>query len=106
MSFCPDAGRDGLSQVQYNKALMLVGSVHPSAGALLSAHQSMGFHTDLDVWDRGKDAKVSARCTREISAFRLAEPDAGSDRARLHATATPVGNDCVLNGSSCVPPAA
>lgn len=38
------------------------------------------------------------RCTREISAFLLTEPDVGSDPARLHATATPEGNDYVLNG--------
>src|SRR6059058_2791056 len=32
----------GLSQVYYNRALTLVGSVHSSLGALLSAHQSIG----------------------------------------------------------------
>src|SRR5437763_12528500 len=32
----------GLSQVDYNRALMLAASGHPSLGALLSAHQSIG----------------------------------------------------------------
>ena len=32
----------GLTMSSYGKALMLVGSVHPSIGALLSAHQSIG----------------------------------------------------------------
>src|SRR5699024_10952834 len=32
----------GLSQVHYNRALMLLGSAHPSIGALASAHQSTG----------------------------------------------------------------
>jgi alkylation response protein AidB-like acyl-CoA dehydrogenase len=39
------------------------------------------------------------RCTREISAFLLTEPDVGSDPARMHATATPDGDDYVLNGT-------
>ena len=32
----------GLGQVGFNQALMLIGSVHPSLGALVSAHQSIG----------------------------------------------------------------
>src|SRR5690625_4517234 len=37
-----DYGGLGLSQVHYNRALMLLGSAHPSIGALASAHQSIG----------------------------------------------------------------
>src|SRR5215218_585164 len=32
----------GLTMTYYGRALMLVGSVHPSLGALVSAHQSIG----------------------------------------------------------------
>ena len=32
----------GLTMSSYGKALMLIGSAHPSLGALLSAHQSIG----------------------------------------------------------------
>ena len=39
----------GLSQVTYNRALVLVGSVHPSVGALLSAHQSIGVPEPLKL---------------------------------------------------------
>src|SRR5258705_10300886 len=35
-------GGDGLSQLYYNKALALVGSVHPPLGAVLFSHQSSG----------------------------------------------------------------
>ena len=42
MKIATEYGGIGLSQVYYNKALALVGSVHPSLGALLSAHQSIG----------------------------------------------------------------
>ena len=32
----------GLTMAYYGRALMLLGSVHPSIGALVSAHQSIG----------------------------------------------------------------
>ena len=89
----------GLSQVYYNKALMMVGSVHPSLGALLSAHQSIGVPQPIKMFGTDEQKRTwLPRCTREISAFLLTEPDVGSDPARLHATATPDGNDYVLNG--------
>ncbi len=89
----------GLSQVYYNKALMMVGSVHPSLGALLSAHQSIGVPQPIKMFGTDEQKRTwLPRCTREISAFLLTEPDVGSDPARLHAAATPDGNDYVLNG--------
>ncbi|WP_019973339.1 acyl-CoA dehydrogenase family protein [Mycobacterium sp. 141] len=89
----------GLSQVYYNKALALVGSVHPSLGALLSAHQSIGVPQPVAMFGTEEQKRTwLPRCTREISAFLLTEPDVGSDPARLHATATPDGDDYVLNG--------
>lgn len=89
----------GLSQVYYNKALALVGSVHPALGALLSAHQSIGVPQPVAMFGTAEQKRIwLPRCTREISAFLLTEPDVGSDPARLHATATPDGDDYVLNG--------
>ncbi|WKG04134.1 acyl-CoA dehydrogenase family protein [Mycolicibacterium sp. HK-90] len=89
----------GLSQVYYNKALSLVGSVHPALGALLSAHQSIGVPQPVSMFGTDEQKRTwLPRCTREISAFLLTEPDVGSDPARLHATATPDGDDYVLNG--------
>ena len=83
----------------YNKALMLVGSVHPSLGALLSAHQSIGVPQPISMFGTEEQKQTwLPRCTREISAFLLTEPDVGSDPARLHTTATPDGDDYVLNG--------
>jgi Acyl-CoA dehydrogenase, N-terminal domain len=38
----PEYGGLGMSAVTYNRVLMLAASVHPSIGALLSAHQSIG----------------------------------------------------------------
>ncbi len=81
----------GLTQRYYNKALVLVGSIHPSLGALLSAHQSIGVPQPLKMFGTDQQKKeFLPRCARgEISAFLLTEPDVGSDPARLHTTATP-----------------
>ncbi|WP_149261174.1 acyl-CoA dehydrogenase family protein [Actinomadura sp. K4S16] len=89
----------GLSQLYYGRALMLVGSVSPALGALLSAHQSIGVPQPVKMFGtrEQKDAWLP-RCAREVSAFLLTEPDVGSDPARLRATAVPDGDDYVLNG--------
>ena len=99
MKIATDYGGVGLSQVYYNKALALVGSVHPSLGALLSAHQSIGVPQPINMFGTEEQKRTwLPRCAQEISAFLLTEPDVGSDPARLHATATPDGDDYVLNG--------
>ncbi|MBV9092014.1 MAG: acyl-CoA dehydrogenase family protein [Mycobacteriaceae bacterium] len=99
MKIGTEYGGVGLSQVYYNKALMLVGSVHPSVGALLSAHQSIGVPQPISMFGTEQQKRTwLPRCTGEISAFLLTEPDVGSDPARLHATAIPDGNGYVLNG--------
>jgi alkylation response protein AidB-like acyl-CoA dehydrogenase len=100
MKIGTEYGGIGLSQVHYNKALTLAGSVHPTLSVLLSAHQSIGVSQPISMF--GSDDQKRAwlpRCTREISAFLLTEPDVGSDPARLHTTATPDGDDYVLNGT-------
>ncbi|WP_329364128.1 acyl-CoA dehydrogenase family protein [Streptomyces sp. NBC_00669] len=90
----------GLTQVYYNKALAMVGSVSPAVGALLSAHQSIGVPQPLKMFgtQEQKDAFLP-RCARtDISAFLLTEPDVGSDPARLATTAVPDGDDYLLDG--------
>jgi alkylation response protein AidB-like acyl-CoA dehydrogenase len=99
MKIATEYGGVGLSQVYYNKALALVGSVHPSLGALLSAHQSIGVPQPIKMFGTDEQKQTwLPRCTQEISAFLLTEPDVGSDPARLHTTAIPDGDDYVLNG--------
>ena len=82
----------GLGQVGYNRALMLIGSVHPSLGALVSAHQSIGVPEPVKMFGTEEQKRAFLpRCARgAITAFLLTEPDFGSDPARLAATATPV----------------
>jgi alkylation response protein AidB-like acyl-CoA dehydrogenase len=99
MKIGTEYGGIGLSQVYYNRALMLVGSVHPSLFALLSAHQSIGVPQPISMFGTAEQKRTwLPRCTQEISAFLLTEPDVGSDPARMHATAIPDGDDYVLNG--------
>lgn len=82
----------GLNQVAYNRALMLVGSVHTTLGVLLSAHQSIGVPEPLKLAGSAEQcARFLPRCARgAVSAFLLTEPDVGSDPARLATSATPV----------------
>jgi alkylation response protein AidB-like acyl-CoA dehydrogenase len=91
----------GLSQVYYNRALTLAGSVHSSLSTLLSAHQSIGVAEPLLLFgtEEQKQKWLPLVARTHISAFLLTEPDVGSDPARLGATATPDGDGYRLNGT-------
>lgn len=69
----------GLTTVAYSHALMLVTSVHPALGALLSAHQSIGVPEPVRLFGTEKQMQAYLpRCARgAISAFLLTEPDVG-----------------------------
>ncbi len=89
----------GLSQLYYNKALMLAGSTHSAIGALLSAHQSIGVPQPIRLFGTEEQKReYLPRCVNEISAFLLTEPDVGSDPARLRTAAVPDGDDYVIDG--------
>lgn len=81
----------GLSQLHYDRALTLVGSVCPAVAALLSAHQSIGVPQPVARFGTEEQRRAYLpRCAEgAVSAFLLTEPDVGSDPARLRATATP-----------------
>ncbi len=84
----------GLSQVYYNRALMLAGSAHSSIATLLSAHQSIGVAEPLMLFgsEEQKREWLPKVATDHVSAFLLTEPDVGSDPARLGSTATPTAD--------------
>ncbi len=92
----------GLSNLYYNRALMIVGSLSPAVAAMLSAHQSIGVPQPLALFGTDEQKqRYLPRCARgDISAFLLTEPDVGSDPARLATTATPSadGSEYVLDG--------
>src|SRR5436190_7234941 len=90
----------GLSQVYYNKALVLAGTWHSSLSTLLSAHQSIGVSQPLLLFgtDEQKQKWLPLVARDHISAFLLTEPDVGSDPARLATTATPVDGGYRITG--------
>ncbi|MGO8850166.1 acyl-CoA dehydrogenase family protein [Mycobacterium sp.] len=92
MKIPAEYGGLGMSQVAYNRALMMIATVHPSLAALLSAHQSIGVPEPLKLAGTPEQKrKFLPRCAAgAISAFLLTESDVGSDPARLASTATPV----------------
>jgi alkylation response protein AidB-like acyl-CoA dehydrogenase len=90
----------GLSQTNYSRAAMLLGSRCGNLAALLSAHQSIGAPQPLILFGTDEQkAKYLPRCARgEISAFALTENDVGSDPARMKTEAVLDGDDYILNG--------
>ena len=92
----------GLSMLHYGKALTLIGSVHPSMGALVSAHMSIGVPEPVKMFGNEEQKKeFLPRCAGgAITAFLLTEPDVGSDPARMGSVATPTedGKAYLLDG--------
>ncbi|MEJ1195544.1 acyl-CoA dehydrogenase family protein [Pseudarthrobacter sp. CCNWLW207] len=102
MKIPQEYGGLGLSLVYYGRALALLGSVHPSIGALLSAHQSIGVPEPVKVFGTPEQKReYLPRCAAgAITAFLLTEPDVGSDPARMGSTAVPTadGESYILDG--------
>jgi len=92
----------GLSTSYYGRALMLIGSVHASLGALLSAHQSIGVPQPVKMFgtEEQKQRWLPRCAAGAVTAFLLTEPDVGSDPARLASTAVPTedGEAYLLDG--------
>jgi alkylation response protein AidB-like acyl-CoA dehydrogenase len=91
----------GLTNLDYCRALTLAGSVNPSIGALLSAHQSIGVPQPLKLvgTDEQKQAFLPRLAAGEVSAFLLTEPEVGSYPANLRTEAVPTPEgDYLLNG--------
>ncbi len=92
----------GLSQYNYGRGAVLLGSWDGNVAALVSAHQSIGVAQPLLLF--GTEAQKQKYLPRvaagEISAFALTESHAGSDPATmsLRAEPTPDGSEFVLNG--------
>ena len=92
----------GLSQVNYGRAAMLLGSWDGNLTALVSAHQSIGVPQPLLVFgtEEQKQKYLPRVARREISAFALTENDAGSDPANMSLKAEPTedGSAFIMNG--------
>jgi len=92
----------GLSQVNYGRAAMLLGSWDANLTALVSAHQSIGVPQPLLLFgtEEQKQKYLPRVAQREISAFALTESHAGSDPATMSLRADPTadGKGFLLNG--------
>jgi alkylation response protein AidB-like acyl-CoA dehydrogenase len=92
----------GLSQTNYIRAAMLLGSVDGNLTALLSAHQSIGVPQPVMLFGTEDQKRMYLpRVARgEISAFALTEAGVGSDPARMTMRAEPTadGQSFILNG--------
>jgi alkylation response protein AidB-like acyl-CoA dehydrogenase len=91
----------GLSQVYYDRAMIILGTWHASLAILLSAHQSIGLAQPLlnHGSDEQKEYWLPRVCTH-LSAFALTEPGVGSDPAKMTSTAVPAedGSGYRING--------
>ena len=92
----------GLSQVNYSRAAILLGSYCGNLTALLSAHQSIGVPQPLIVFgtDEQKKKYLPRFSKGEVSAFALTEHEVGSDPAKMKTTADPSedGQSYIING--------
>src|SRR6266850_2276173 len=92
----------GLSQFNYGRAAVLLGSWDGNVAALVSAHQSIGVAQPLLLFgtEEQKRKYLPRVAGGEISAFALTETGAGSDPATMltHAEPTPEGDAFILNG--------
>src|SRR6202022_2820658 len=92
----------GLSQSNYGRAAVLLGSWDGNVAALVSAHQSIGVAQPLLLFgtEEQKQKYLPRVAGGEISAFALTETHAGSDPATISLKAEPTadGSEFVLNG--------
>ena len=102
IKIAPKYGGLGLSQTNYCRAGMLLGSYCGNLTALISAHQSIGVPQPLILFGTEEQKrKYLPRFARgEISAFALTEPNVGSDPAKIetHAELSADGTEFILNG--------
>ena len=92
----------GLSQTNYCRAAMLLGSYCGNLTALLSAHQSIGVPQPLILFGNEEQKRrfLPRVAGGEVSAFALTETSVGSDPAKMqtHAEPAPDGAHFILNG--------
>ncbi|WP_224772489.1 acyl-CoA dehydrogenase family protein [Pelagicoccus enzymogenes] len=93
----------GLSQVNYNRVMMMIASHCGSTAVLVSAHQSIGVPQPLKLFGTEAQKRKYLPLFRKgaISAFALTEPDVGSDPAQMSTVAEPTedGEHFLLSGT-------
>jgi alkylation response protein AidB-like acyl-CoA dehydrogenase len=81
----------GMSQVNYNRIVQLVGSHCASTAVMLSAHQSIGVPQPLKLFGtkEQKERYLPRLARGAMSAFALTEPGVGSDPSKMTTQALP-----------------
>ena len=102
IKIAPEYSGLGLSQTNYCRAAILLGSWCGNLTALISAHQSIGVPQPLILFgtEQQKRKYLPRVAKGEISAFALTESAVGSDPAAMQTRAepTPDGQAFILNG--------
>ena len=92
----------GLSQTNYCRAALLLGSYCGNLTALLSAHQSIGVPQPLILFGNEEQKRrwLPRVAAGEVSAFALTETKVGSDPGKMetHAEPTADGAHFIING--------
>lgn len=92
----------GLSQTNYCRAAIMLGSYCGNLAALISAHQSIGVPQPVLMFgtEEQKRRFLPRVAGGEISAFALTETKVGSDPAKMetHAEPTDDGSHFIING--------
>lgn len=95
-------GGMGFSQSEYCRVLEVIGACDGGLAIFVNAHHSIGLRAILlEGTDEQKNTYLPALARgKEISAFALTEPEAGSDAGNVQTTATPTpdGEHYLING--------
>ena len=103
MKISKDYGGLGFSQMNYSRALSIMGSYCQSTVTWVSAHQSIGVPQPLKLFGtpEQKQKYLPRMAKGDVSAFALTEPNVGSDPAKMEAYAelSEDGEHYILNGT-------
>src|SRR5436190_15955072 len=100
MTLPKEFGGLGFGQQQYLKTMELLGGHCASTAVFVNAHHSIGARALVLFATKEQQAKWLPGLLdgSKLCAFALTEPEAGSDAGGVQTTATPDGNDYLING--------
>lgn len=103
MTVSREHGGRGFSQQNYCRVMEVIGGRCASTAVFVNAHHSIGLR-GLELFGTAEQQArwmLPMASGRQIAAFALTEPEAGSDASNVQTTATPTadGRGFVLNGT-------
>ncbi|MFQ6008158.1 MAG: acyl-CoA dehydrogenase family protein [Candidatus Zixiibacteriota bacterium] len=94
-------GGQPVDTVSYSIAVEEISRVCGSSGITVAAHNSLGTFPVIAFGSEEQKKKYLPRGTRELMAFGLTEPEAGSDAGATKSYACRNGDHWILNGTKC-----